>query len=118
MPRREHFFFLAFAVGMIAGWILLDQVAGDWFARQGESASVSQLVSLCMLKFALALAAGGLATVPYVFVVVDGEKELKRRVHKALLTNYSAFVTVGVHTPASRLQPALGNQFRPPRHIS
>lgn len=118
MLRREHFFFLAFVIGMIAGWIALDSLAGSWFEQQAATARGSQLVSQCILKFALTLTAGALATIPYVFCTVDVAKELRKRANADLLVDFSTFVIVGVNKQVTRVEPALGAQFRPPRHHS
>jgi hypothetical protein len=118
MLRREHFFFLAFLIGLITGWIVLDQLAGNWFERQAVSTSLSQVISLCLLKFALVLTAGAFATMPYVFWTTDVVNNLEMRAREALLTNFSAFVLVDVHAPASHMDAERGNQFRPPRHLS
>jgi hypothetical protein len=118
MLRREHFFFMAFSIGLIVGWVVLNQVAGDWFEYQAAQASLTQLVALCMLKFSLALTAGAIATMPYVFCTIDVARDLEMRAREALLTNYSAFVTVGVRAPAATLDSERCNQFRPPRHLS
>ena len=118
MLRREHFFFLSFLIGMSTGWISFDHVVGNWFAIQSESVGAAQLISLCMLKFSLVIAVGALATMPYIFCIVDGEKELKRLIEEALLKNYSAFLLVKVHESSSHLPPPLIDHFRPPRLFS
>jgi len=118
MLRREHFFFFAFVIGVIAGWTALDSLAGYWFDQQAANASGSQLVSLCILKFACALTAGALATIPYVFCTVDVAKELRKSANAELLADFSTFVIVGASKQATRVEPALGAQFRPPRHHS
>lgn len=113
--RREHFFFLSFLIGMSAGWFSFDHIVGNWFASQSEGVDAAQLISLSMLKFALVLALGGLATIPYIFCIVDGEKELRRLIGEALLKNYSAFVLVKFQESGSRLPHPLFDHFRPPR---
>lgn len=112
------FCFFAFVIGVIAGWTALDSLAGYWFEQQAANASGSQLVSLCILKFACALTAGSLATIPYVFCTVDVAKELRKRANADLLVDFSTFVIVGVNKQATRFELALGDQFRPPRHNS
>lgn len=118
MQRREYFFFLAFVIGMVTGWIVLDQFAGGWFEQQARSASSSQLISLCALKIALTLTAGALALTPYVFCTVDIAENLEMRARNSFLTDFSTFVTVDAQSPASLLDAELSNQFRPPRQLS
>lgn len=118
MVRHEHFFFLAFVIGMVAGLDVLDRFAGGWFEQQASSASLSQLISLCALKVVLTLTAGALAIMPYVFCTIDVAKSLEMRARSFFLADFSAFVIVGSQAPASVFEAVLGNQFRPPRQLS
>ena len=103
---------------MVAGWIALDQLAGDWFAGQSEGASVSKMFSLVMLKFALALTAGAMAVVPYVFLTIDVAHDLEKRAFSAASVNLSAFLLIGLCSTVARVQPTQGSLRRPPRTFS
>ena len=115
---RQCFFFSAFIIGMVVGWIALDQVTGAWFAGQADGASVSKMFSLVVLKFGLALASGAMAVVPYVFLTIDVAQQLEKQARQAAAANFSSFLTVGIHSAILPAQPAQGSLRRPPRAFS
>ena len=115
---RQRLFLLAFIIGMAVGWIALNQLAGDWFAGQSDGASISKMLSLVMLKFALTLTAGATAVMPYVFLTIDVAHDLEERASKAAAVNLSAFLLIGIRLTVARVQPTQGSLRRPPRAFS